>query len=150
MADTLTIRPTTAHDLAAVDTLLAASYPTLLKPRLRALGAGDGAAADQPGQSGAAAVGQLFHRRERRRHGPGRRRLDARRAAGRRGRARDRACPPCRHPPCASAQGVGAGDSDPRAVRRAGRGRRADDLPVHEDRRAVLHGHGLFGCGARS
>jgi len=31
MADTLTIRPTTAHDLAAVDTLLAASYPTLLK-----------------------------------------------------------------------------------------------------------------------
>jgi GNAT superfamily N-acetyltransferase len=31
MADALTIRPTTALDLAAVDALLAASYPTLLK-----------------------------------------------------------------------------------------------------------------------
>ncbi len=31
MAQTITIRPTTAADLAAVDTLLAASYPTLLK-----------------------------------------------------------------------------------------------------------------------
>lgn len=31
MADTITIRPTTQADLAAVDALLAASYPTLLK-----------------------------------------------------------------------------------------------------------------------
>lgn len=31
MADTITIRPTTQTDLAAVDALLAASYPTLLK-----------------------------------------------------------------------------------------------------------------------
>jgi N-acetylglutamate synthase-like GNAT family acetyltransferase len=31
MADTITIRPTTAHDLPAVDALLAASYPALLK-----------------------------------------------------------------------------------------------------------------------
>lgn len=31
MADTITIRPTTEHDLAAVDALLAASYPALLK-----------------------------------------------------------------------------------------------------------------------
>lgn len=31
MADTITIRPTTAHDLPTVDALLAASYTTLLK-----------------------------------------------------------------------------------------------------------------------
>jgi GNAT superfamily N-acetyltransferase len=31
MADTITIRPTTAQDLAAIDTLLAASYHSLLK-----------------------------------------------------------------------------------------------------------------------
>lgn len=31
MSDTITIRPTTAADLAAVDALLAASYPALLK-----------------------------------------------------------------------------------------------------------------------
>lgn len=31
MADTITIRPTTAQDLAAIDALLAASYTTLLK-----------------------------------------------------------------------------------------------------------------------
>lgn len=31
MSDTITIRPTTAEDLAAIDDLLAASYPTLLK-----------------------------------------------------------------------------------------------------------------------
>ncbi|NKX44385.1 GNAT family N-acetyltransferase [Roseicyclus persicicus] len=31
MADEITIRPTHAHDLAAVDALLAASYPSILK-----------------------------------------------------------------------------------------------------------------------
>ncbi|PWK61159.1 GNAT family N-acetyltransferase [Roseicyclus mahoneyensis] len=31
MVDTITIRPTTQHDLGAVDALLAASYPALLK-----------------------------------------------------------------------------------------------------------------------